>query len=94
MDEPDVSLRESGSEARSYRVCKADLLCPYCGFYSPAEGPVATQKSALVVCHKCHEAVMLEAENVFLPGRPVLDYHPKKVPTVDPLSPRILQMIT
>jgi len=87
MNEADITLRDSRSDAKSYRVCKVDLLCPYCGFYSPAEGPVPTMKSALVVCHRCHEAVMLQAANVLTPGSPVLDYYPKKLPTVDPFVP-------
>ena len=82
---PDVAIRGAGV-GRSFTVGKADLLCPHCGYYSSAEGPVATSTTALVVCKRCGKTTMIEAVTVTSPST-INDYYPKRVPTADPFVP-------
>ncbi|HYV13498.1 MAG TPA: DUF4145 domain-containing protein [Pyrinomonadaceae bacterium] len=89
---PNVSIRQVYKGNPETFLCKADILCPHCGYYAPAEGPIVAGRYALVACHRCRQAVMITAENLSHTwssdvGRPVIDYHPKKNPTVDPLVP-------
>lgn len=86
MTKPDVAIRGMGP-GTSYNTCLADLLCPHCGYYSEAVGPIANVKCALVVCHRCGEAVMLETVNM-QNASAVTDYYPKRTATVDAFVPK------
>jgi Domain of unknown function (DUF4145) len=93
VDVPNVAIKEVRKHSREFHYCRADILCPYCGYYSSAEGPVVGSQYALVSCHRCQKAVMITTEERALGhtglggGRKVVDYHPKKSPTVDPFVP-------
>jgi hypothetical protein len=78
------------SQPKGFAVSTADILCPYCGYYAPAEGPVVG-KYALVSCHRCHEAVMIQAEKALQSAHQpsaVVDYYPRRAPTVDTFVPK------
>ena len=87
MNQDSIAVRGHRA-ARSYAVVQADLLCPHCGYYSTAEGPLITQKSAGVICKRCSEVVLLMGEGSLKAGDPVIDYYHRKVPTVDPFVPK------
>src|SRR5438105_891229 len=86
-----VTLRSVKPQQQAFAVGVADILCPYCGYYAPAEGPVIG-KYVLVGCYRCKEAVMLLIDRDLAPGAVgvfgVTDYHPKKTPSTDPYVPK------
>lgn len=84
---PDIAVRGITATARSYAVCTVDLLCPHCGYYSVAEGPIVTNTSTLVKCHRCSQTTMIEAVTVHSPST-VNDYYPRRQITVDPFVPK------
>ncbi len=90
MSAANVSVKSVSGANKSFNVCTADMLCPYCGYYAEAQGPIVSLKYALIRCHRCGEAVMIQSEG-FTGGAPsltVIDYHPKRMPTADPFVPK------
>lgn len=86
MSQPDASIRHV-ENPRAFPVCVADVLCPHCGTFSAFEGPVI-HNYAVVACHRCEKGIMIEAEDLNIGGgKKLIDYHPKKAPTVDPFVP-------
>jgi len=59
-----------------YRI---DMLCPHCGYFSPAEGAKLSEKYYGITCHRCKESVMIHTGD----EKQIVDYYPKRKVTVD-----------
>src|SRR6266568_7454481 len=73
-----------------YDTCNADILCPYCGFFTTARGPVLSENFAIVGCHRCGGGTMIHGKYIYAGGvgAEVTDFFPKRLPTADPFVPK------
>src|SRR5688500_10246522 len=78
------NLSQGGNKA--FRSCYGDMLCPHCGYYSPAEG-AAFGDYWILTCHKCKASVFIQV-TAGAPNWQVVDYYPKNKPHVDALVPQ------
>ena len=60
-----------------------DMLCPHCGFWSPAEGMVIVPSAWVLVCHHCRKSVWGRTGS----DSEIMDYYPEQSVTVDSLVP-------
>src|SRR6266496_1094395 len=88
MSVADASIRHVTQPSRAFPICTADVVCPHCGVFSAFEGPAAGNY-AVVLCLRCDKGIMIESDNLRLgTGQKLVDYYPKKSPTVDPFVPK------
>src|SRR5215472_10771321 len=71
-----------------------DMLCPYCEYYAPANGPELAGGTLAVICYRCHGVVMIRFDTTVTAARGqyisdrIVDYYPKRKVTVDPQVPK------
>lgn len=91
MNETFGNLKTLG-QSEQHPAYQIDLLCPHCGYYSPAKGIKLGRGYFVVSCYRCKESIMIQINPTIqakdIPPEHIIDYYPKRKVTVDPFVPQ------